>query len=865
MSEPSKKNAESPNPKCKWEGGAHHLRPAFRALGLFVGQRPKTTILLVLMVVVSCSLGCLSLDTSLTYKIWFDVDSPSYKQWTGPIARTWPVDWASSEVLLEALPSSANSLGILSGGCLSEVSRLRHELVSRLPPSACGRTDGDCEHSLFRELERENVSTDDAVNFLSLRWDGTGLPLGLSRVVGTACCGGTVSSAVALKIHFHFLQPSKHRDTYAFDEAVVNVCEQWQPSRGSCPGLGKPHCSTSNSYKWEQERALASDQKLMGIAIVLMLVYTAVALGRAANCTQSKVLLGSSVVMTVMFSLAVSFGVGTILGVGFSQLSMLAIFILLGVGIDDAFIINDAFERTDKSLEASARIADTLAEVGPAVLLTSATDFMAFMVGLSYRIRAIQWFCATAGIAVFTVFLLQITLFAALTVLNSHRENSKRCDVCPCLPACHNKAAQKECTEVVETCHSDCGELRPSQTSSPEAKHFPSAAAQKLESLLRRPIVRLPILWIFAMLLAVAIFLVATKVSKGIKDGDFVPSDSYLHSFWDANDRHFGRHVPIGLYATPADLSRRNDVELLKTVADRLASSESNPRQPTWMDAFLSWRNRTGAAASIQIAEKFINSTEGQRYKDDVVPEEGEKVTARAWIWVTIPVSMHDQIQFMQNLRETYDNEIQNRIPGFVWSDVMLFTDRDDKIDNVIVTSQAFGLAAVGLTCLLLLPPLAAGAALFSIVLVNLNIIGFVSIWGVQMSVSTAAILVLAMGFSVDYAAHIAEGLCSRARAQMCTTDAHAAKVTAEVLCTTGVSVLHGGASTLLAVLLLALSDNKGFQDMFKCFFLMVIFGLLHGLVLLPVMFVSQWELTRYFADASKASNNNGECQEADI
>jgi len=140
-----------------------------------------------------------------------------------------------------------------------------------------------------------------------------------------------------------------------------------------------------------------------------MIIYLAIALGRAANCVESKLLLGSSVVFAVAFSLMIAFGVGTMFNVGFSHMSLLSIFLLLGVGIDDAFIINDAFERSDESLEPAERMAEALFEVGPAVMLTSLTDLLAFIVGATYTIAAIRWFCITAAIAVFAVFLCQVS------------------------------------------------------------------------------------------------------------------------------------------------------------------------------------------------------------------------------------------------------------------------------------------------------------------------------------------------------------------------------------------------------------------------------------------------------------------------
>ena len=51
-----------------------------------------------------------------------------------------------------------------------------------------------------------------------------------------------------------------------------------------------------------------------------------------------------------------------------------------------------------------------------------------------------------------------------------------------------------------------------------------------------------------------------------------------------------------------------------------------------------------------------------------------------------------------------------------------------------------------------------------------------------------------------------------------------------------GPAVFYGGLSTLLAVVLLAASDYYPFVVFFKVFLLVVVFGLFHGLVFLPVI-----------------------------
>lgn len=51
-----------------------------------------------------------------------------------------------------------------------------------------------------------------------------------------------------------------------------------------------------------------------------------------------------------------------------------------------------------------------------------------------------------------------------------------------------------------------------------------------------------------------------------------------------------------------------------------------------------------------------------------------------------------------------------------------------------------------------------------------------------------------------------------------------------------GVSILHGAASTFLAVLALAAAQTYIFSVLFKSFFGIVVFGASHSLILLPVL-----------------------------
>ena len=116
-------------------------------------------------------------------------------------------------------------------------------------------------------------------------------------------------------------------------------------------------------------------------------------------------------------------------------------------------------------------------------------------------------------------------------------------------------------------------------------------------------------------------------------------------------------------------------------------------------------------------------------------------------------------------------------------------------------------------------------------------------------------LLVICVGLSVDYAAHMVHGflqpqparpgLRSVVSVQQGVTNCYNICLSWEsqqnarlesVLVRVGPAVLAGGLSTLLPTLLLAASRYYLFTVFFKLFFLVVLFGLFHGLILIPVL-----------------------------
>ena len=128
----------------------------------------------------------------------------------------------------------------------------------------------------------------------------------------------------------------------------------------------------------------------------------------------------------------------------------------------------------------------------------------------------------------------------------------------------------------------------------------------------------------------------------------------------------------------------------------------------------------------------------------------------------------------------------------------------------------------------LLVNPKAVAVVCFCLCLIIIDIIGYMHFWDLTLDSVTIIMLIIALGLSVDYAAHI-----GRAFMEVHGTPDERLRMCLENM---GVAVFNGAVSTFLAVLLLGGSASYVFITFFRQLFLCIVFGLAHGLVLLPVL-----------------------------
>ena len=119
---------------------------------------------------------------------------------------------------------------------------------------------------------------------------------------------------------------------------------------------------------------------------------------------------------------------------------------------------------------------------------------------------------------------------------------------------------------------------------------------------------------------------------------------------------------------------------------------------------------------------------------------------------------------------------------------------------------------------LLLGNPVATALTAFCVISAVVEVVGFMHFWDLTIDSVVVIFVVISLGLSVDYSAHIAHGFLFSHGTPKERRDA--------ALVDTGSAVFNGAFSTLLAVILLSGSRSYIFSTFFRALLLTVVFGM---------------------------------------
>ncbi|CAL1688249.1 unnamed protein product [Lasius platythorax] len=628
---------------------------------------------------------------------------------------------------------------------------------------------------------------------------------------------GKVKSAKATLMYWLLKKTNPHSPEWEI-EFIKRVLHS---NRTLPPGM-EIYAVTLRSYQDMLHQVINSNMTVLFCGMSLITIYVIVMIGRC-NAIQQRIYLSLMGISVVGQALLSSYGVCYYIGFFYGPVHPILPFLLLGIGVDDMFVIMQSLEtmsETDKSSDISTRIAKSIQISGMSITVTSFTNMVAFAIGMTTVMPFLKSFCMFAAMGILFLYIYEITFFVSCLVYDERRLAAKK-DGCCCRPVSN---------------------WRPNECSK---RNFQRLFFEKyVGPCVMRTSVKTIILLITAALVCLNVWAIF-QLSQNFDPLAYLNQKSYPILFHNKLKQHFpkyGKHVNI--YLTGVDYYE--DRQALFQLVNILKQNPyvNNRTLDPWFVAYQEWLDTTSKAQYIEDKDEYYNTlteyllftVKGQAYiqdmKFDKLPFNDYNITTSQIPVQHIPIgTTFDQIRAMQSIKDAVKSV--NFTQGYehiaIYSLDYVTWASNRIIGEELIRNLILEIVAVGIVTLVLLRNFLASFWVMCCVLFTLvDLLGSMYFLGLTVEISSTIMILLCAGLAVDYAAHIGlEFIRSSGSKQ------ERALTTLNVI---GPAVLNGGLSTFLAFVLLGFSQAYVFMTFFKLFSSVVLFGLFHGLLFLPVI-----------------------------
>lgn len=107
-------------------------------------------------------------------------------------------------------------------------------------------------------------------------------------------------------------------------------------------------------------------------------------------------------------------------------------FLILAVGVDNIFMFNQSYQKKKVNHQGPLEelIGDICSEVVPSIFLSSSIEAICFFVGAMSNMPAVKTFSLYAGTAIVINFILQLTCFLPIFIIDIKRQDDGRLELC---------------------------------------------------------------------------------------------------------------------------------------------------------------------------------------------------------------------------------------------------------------------------------------------------------------------------------------------------------------------------------------------------------------------------------------------------
>ncbi|XP_076361930.1 patched domain-containing protein 3-like [Tachypleus tridentatus] len=600
----------------------------------------------------------------------------------------------------------------------------------------------------------------------------------------------------------------------------------------------------SDTLESELEKNTQSVKPYFIVTFLIMIVFSILACV-TFDAVRSKPWLGVLGCFSTCMSLSAAFGLVIYCGLDFIGINLAAPFLMLGIGMDDTFVLLAAWRRTNPKHSVEDRMGDTYAEAAVSITITTLTNFISFLVGVITPFPSVQIFCIYTAIAVLFTYIWHITFFGSCLAVSGYAEKRNLHGVV-CIPTTPKSLAKNRGFFFRICCTGGINDKDPENLDDKSDIVLMSFFRDGVGGILTRFPVKLIVIFIFMGYLAVGLW-GCTMVKEGLERHKLSRFDSYSVLFYALDDKYFRKHPYRIQIVVEGEIDYVNAKvqevieNMLKAFEDSDYISNSSLTE-SWLRAYSSFQNdgRTSGLFSglnmsnsrdfiIGLKDVFLRLPLTKRFKQDIVFNKlGTAIIASRFLVQSENIfNANQEKNMLVKLREIADSY---PFKTTVFNQYFLYWDQFILVRETSIQAISVAAAVMMVISLLFIPSISCAVwVAFSIISIEIGVIGYMTLWEVNLDSISMINLIMCIGFSVDFSAHISYSYIS-------VNNESSNDRIKKALYSLGTPILQGSISTILGVLSLAFAPSYIFKTFFKTMFLVILFGALHGVLLLPVL-----------------------------
>lgn len=595
---------------------------------------------------------------------------------------------------------------------------------------------------------------------------------------------------------------------------------------------------------------------LVGFGIMCLFSTASVSLSAMSTSQMNfeKVIL--SVVACVCPFMAVGTALGLLFWFGLKFGSILCVipFLVLAIGVDDAFLMIGSWQRItgtfrkypqlsssgdDLTADVSLRVGMMLQDIGPSMSITTLTNVLAFGIGALTPTPEIRIFCIGGVTAIIVDFLYQITFYTAVVAVLARREIHREATLM--------NESVKKLKKAWHPKHNVCYKIMKRMLS----KYCTTICTLPISLIV---ICALFAYWYISIIGAINMKVELTPQKLFTEDSDVLNviryKNDYIQPYYstylvfvskpgdirDPRNRLLLNNLVEEFESLPTALGRFSTKFWLRDYEDFIQFSD--PHDDGGDE--ISTRNITNGNWTEQAEKddflKFLKWPEFRTWRGFVQYHLGarNKVVLDKFFFITAAHGeglrdWSNRALLMKQLRAVGDRYPQFEVS--VYEDDAKFLDLIETLVPQTVQSSVCTLICMSFVCFFFMKEMSAIIfATLSIVSTAIGVFGILSHWGVGLDPIVMSAVIMSIGFSVDIPAHVtyhfakARGDSIAVRLQHC-------------LSAIAYPVLQAAFSTLLCVSCVLFVRIHMATVFVKTIFLVIAIGLLHGLLVIPVLF----------------------------